>query len=91
VKDPADPALRCEAGLIALRLGRAEEGLLWWTRALIEDLNHRPTHRALADCYERAGQPDLARRHRRQASGKWALVCLALLGQCSPGPGQAGP
>jgi tetratricopeptide (TPR) repeat protein len=69
VKDPADPALRYEAGLIALRLGRAEEGMLWWTRALIEDPNHGATHRALADYYEKAGQSDLASWHRRQASG----------------------
>jgi hypothetical protein len=27
------------------------------------------TRRALADSYEKAGQPDLARWHRRQASG----------------------
>jgi tetratricopeptide (TPR) repeat protein len=59
-----DPALRHEAGVITLRLGRRQEALAWFERALIENPNHKATHQALADYYERGGQPAVARRHR---------------------------
>jgi tetratricopeptide (TPR) repeat protein len=62
--NPADPGLRYEAGRLAVVLGREEEAALWWSRALIEDPRHRPSHRALAGHYDRVGRPELARRHR---------------------------
>jgi predicted Zn-dependent protease len=66
-KDPQDPAPRLEAGNILLRLGKASEGLHRLRTALLEDPHHRPTHQALADYYERAGNRELAARHRRLA------------------------
>ena len=51
---------------IFLRYGE-EEGRRWLLLNLQSHPNHRPSHRALADYYDRAGKPDLAAEHRRQA------------------------
>lgn len=61
---PPDPALRCEAGVILLRGGLQSEGLRWLESALAVDPRHGPTHQALADYYEQAGDLDRAARHR---------------------------
>ncbi len=62
---PHDPALRSELGTLLLRNGYHKDGLHWLATALQEDPRHPPTHQALAEFYERAGQRDLAARHRR--------------------------
>jgi predicted Zn-dependent protease len=67
-KSPSDPAPRVEAGRICLRSGKEREGLRWLLSALQQSPRDGPAHAALADYYERAGQRDLAARHRRQAS-----------------------
>ena len=59
--------LRREAGEIALRHGREEEGLRWLAGALREDPGHGPTHNTLADYFERKGQASRAQYHRRLA------------------------
>jgi Tfp pilus assembly protein PilF len=64
---PHDPALRCEAGLLLLRNGLESEGLRWLESALVEDPRHAPTHQALADYYQRAGNSERAEQHRRIA------------------------
>jgi tetratricopeptide (TPR) repeat protein len=66
-RTPHDPALRCEAGLLLLRNGLESEGLRWLESALVEDPRHAPTHQALADYYQRAGNSELAEQHRRIA------------------------
>jgi Tfp pilus assembly protein PilF len=66
-KAPSDPAPRLEAGLICLRNGKEGEGLRWLLSALQRAPQDGPTHAALADYYERAGKPDLAAKHRREA------------------------
>jgi Tfp pilus assembly protein PilF len=53
--------------VICLGNGQAQEGLRWLSGALQIDPQHGPTHQALADYYEKAGEPDLAARHRQQA------------------------
>jgi tetratricopeptide (TPR) repeat protein len=65
--NPKDPALRYEAGIICLRNGQEPEGVRWLLSALVEDATHRPTHKALAKYYERAGQPQRAAYHRHWA------------------------
>jgi tetratricopeptide (TPR) repeat protein len=65
---PHDAALRSEIGILFLRLGQEAEGLHWLATALEEDPGHAPTHQALADYYERTGQPARAALHRRQVS-----------------------
>jgi tetratricopeptide (TPR) repeat protein len=66
VDAPHDAALRSEVGILLLRLGQEEEGLHWLATALEEDPGHTPTHNALADYYERTGQPERAALHRGQ-------------------------
>ncbi len=65
---PHDPALRYEAGVIFLRTGQDKEGVRWLMSALQEDPQHSLTHQALADYYQRAGDPEQADWHRRQAN-----------------------
>lgn len=67
--DPDNAQLRYEIGAAHLRYGNLEDGLMWLQSALEIDPKHRPTHRALADYYERktADHPrfiHLAQRHR---------------------------
>jgi Tfp pilus assembly protein PilF len=73
-KAPSDPAPRREAGLICLRNGKEREGQRWLLSALAQAPQDGPTHAALADYYERAGKPDLAAKHRRQAQGAGAAA-----------------
>ena len=64
---PNDPGLHHEVGVISLRVGAVREGLRWLYRALEIDPKHAPTHRALAEHYQRLGNAALAARHRRLA------------------------
>jgi len=54
-----------EAGLIALRLGRKAQAVNLFQDALRRKGDHRPTHAALAEYYEREGSRDLAAYHKR--------------------------
>ena len=65
MEQPYDPALRYEAGMIFLQNGMTREGLHWLSTALDAYPAHRPTHEALAQYYEKAGQEDLAAYHRQ--------------------------
>jgi Tfp pilus assembly protein PilF len=64
-RNPHDANLRCEAGLVLLRNGLESEALRWLESALAEDPLHTPTHKALADHYERSGDLERAKEHRR--------------------------
>jgi tetratricopeptide (TPR) repeat protein len=64
---PQDPGPRREMGVIFLRNSQDKEGLRWLQSALQCDPGHRPTHRALADYYQKQGREDLAARHRQLA------------------------
>jgi tetratricopeptide (TPR) repeat protein len=65
--EPHNPDLRAEAGTILVRNGQAIEGLRWLASALQADPQHQATHRALADYYERTGEPAQAASHRQLA------------------------
>src|SRR5205823_13481724 len=67
VPELADAGPCHEAGVIALRLGRTQQGLNLLQDALRRPGDHRPTHAALAAHYRQAGHPDLAEVHRRLA------------------------
>jgi tetratricopeptide (TPR) repeat protein len=69
LRRPDDPTLCCEAGVILLHHGQEQEGLRWLERGLRSDPGHVPAHRALADYYQAAGQPERAAYHRRLAQG----------------------
>lgn len=64
---PHDPELHYKAGMIALRAGSIGEALRWFQSALREDPHHVPTHKALAEHYQRIGDHVRAREHRQQA------------------------
>ncbi len=68
VNAPLDTSLRFEAGTLLLRVGEDVQGRRW-LMSLLEDVpDHRPTHQALADYYERAGNYARATYHRQQAA-----------------------
>jgi Tfp pilus assembly protein PilF len=67
-KRPDEADLYRQAGLICLRNGQEQEGLRWLRGALQVDPHNGPTHRVLADYYEKKGEQELARRHRAQAA-----------------------
>lgn len=62
-----DPRPRQEAGEAFLRLHRYQEGLAWLQSALFVAPDHAPTHKALADFFEKVGQKDRAAFHRKMA------------------------
>jgi tetratricopeptide (TPR) repeat protein len=63
----ADPGPCYEAGVIALRIGRTQQGLNLFQDALRRKGDHRPTHAALAAHYRRLGRLDLAEVHQTLA------------------------
>jgi Tfp pilus assembly protein PilF len=70
LSSPKDVGPRLEAGTLSLRLGQPGEALDWLLGALALDPNHRPTHAALAQCFERLGDKHLAEYHRHRAEDK---------------------
>ena len=64
--DPKNVEAWHEAGVLALRLGRTDEGLRCLEGALRVRPDHRPTHAALAEHFRRQGDPR-ADRHQRLA------------------------
>jgi tetratricopeptide (TPR) repeat protein len=64
-RDPRDLALRFEAALALMRVGREQRGVAGLFVVLEQDPRHGPAHAALADYFERTGQPRRAARHRR--------------------------
>jgi tetratricopeptide (TPR) repeat protein len=65
---PKDASARLEIAKWALRNGRETEGIRWLFAALLVEPRHGPTHAALADYFERTGQPRRSAEHRRLAS-----------------------
>jgi tetratricopeptide (TPR) repeat protein len=64
-ESPHNADLYFEAGQIQLRFQHQDQALVWFTRALQEDPQHLPTHRVLAEYFEKAGNLPLARFHRQ--------------------------
>jgi len=67
------PALRCEAGLLYLKLGLDGDGEQWLLNALEEDPKLVKAHQGLAGYYERTGASERASWHRKMggvASGE---------------------
>jgi tetratricopeptide (TPR) repeat protein len=62
-QSPRDVALHYEAGMIALRAGSFKEALRWFDSALQIEPKHAPTHRALAEFYQKTGQIGEAQKH----------------------------
>ncbi|HZW33051.1 MAG TPA: tetratricopeptide repeat protein [Isosphaeraceae bacterium] len=68
LKDPHDVASRYEVAQWLLTHGHGDEGLKWTQEILRTDPRHLPTHRLLADYYQKRGNPGLANYHRLIAS-----------------------
>jgi tetratricopeptide (TPR) repeat protein len=64
---PDDLAAQYEAGTILLRIGAYEEGLRRLEAVTRLDPRHVKAHQALADFYQRAGEPLKAAKHQRLA------------------------
>jgi tetratricopeptide (TPR) repeat protein len=69
LKDPYDLGSRSAVARWLLEHGQADEGLKWTKEIFRTNPDHPPTHRALADYYERHGDPGRANYHRLRASG----------------------
>jgi Tfp pilus assembly protein PilF len=68
-KEARNASLRYEIGTIYLRKQSDSDALHWFSAALQIDPNHRPTHAALADYYQRKGDAETSALHRRRAAG----------------------
>jgi tetratricopeptide (TPR) repeat protein len=64
---PNDPALYCEVGKLMLELGNPEGAKKWFFTALLLDQYNVPALTALADFYEKQGDPTSADAYRQQA------------------------
>jgi tetratricopeptide (TPR) repeat protein len=67
-KLPQDVSVRFEVAMWALHNGREPDGARWLFATLLLDPQHGPTHAALADYFERLGQPRRSAEHRRRAA-----------------------
>jgi tetratricopeptide (TPR) repeat protein len=61
-----DPNRLHELGTILLQMGQERQALHWLNQALQLDPDHQPTHRALAEYFEKAGDAEEAAAHRRR-------------------------
>jgi tetratricopeptide (TPR) repeat protein len=64
LSNPRDVALRYEAGTTLVRLGQDGQAMRWFVSALLLDPGHAATKKALADCIQRLGDPQLAAAYR---------------------------
>jgi tetratricopeptide (TPR) repeat protein len=64
LSNPRDVAMRYEAGITLVRLGQDGPAMRWLVSALLLDPGHQATKKALADCIERLGDPQLAAAYR---------------------------
>jgi tetratricopeptide (TPR) repeat protein len=67
-RQPANVALRHDAGKILQGLGRYAEAVRWYQSILQIDPAQRPTHEALANCFEKIGDPERVVYHRKLAA-----------------------
>ncbi len=65
--DRKSASLRYESGMVYLRNQVHEMALHWFRAALQIDPEHRPTHQALAEYYQRQGDDRAAKYHRQRA------------------------
>ncbi|MDA1231754.1 MAG: tetratricopeptide repeat protein [Planctomycetota bacterium] len=65
-KDPKRVESRYEIGMTLLKFGDPAEGAMWLESVFEFDLQHEPTHQALADYYSSVGKDDQAALHRRK-------------------------
>jgi tetratricopeptide (TPR) repeat protein len=69
-QEPDNIDLRYEGATLFAKLGQEEEAERWFLIVLRLNPNHVPAHRALADYYQKKGDPRQAELHRRLAEKK---------------------
>ena len=69
--NPADPGVRLDLWRWSERNGQLEEGLSWLTEILRNSPQHAQAQTALADYFDRSGQPRRAAQHRAAAQGSF--------------------
>jgi tetratricopeptide (TPR) repeat protein len=67
VKNPRDPELRYQAGMLFIGQGLKKEGAAWLMTALECDPGHRKSHAELARYYDEIGDASAAQKHRALA------------------------
>jgi thioredoxin-like negative regulator of GroEL len=70
LKDSENLDLRFQMASLHLQLGDDEEAAHWFQTILWIDPTHRPTFRALADYWQKKGNPTRANHYRYLAEGK---------------------
>ncbi len=65
--EPRNPDLRYQTGVILMRVGQEFGGATWLLTALQEDSRHAPSHKLLAEYFEKNGDQEKAEYHRRRA------------------------
>jgi tetratricopeptide (TPR) repeat protein len=65
-RNPNDPKLHYELGMLYLRYGKSGVGVRWLTSALQLDPAHQPSHQALYEHFQRMGDREKAELHRAQ-------------------------
>jgi tetratricopeptide (TPR) repeat protein len=65
---PDNPAIRFEVAKWMIENGHVQEGLNWTSEILRAEPRHGPTHRLLADYYQKQGKPGQANYHRLMAT-----------------------
>jgi thioredoxin-like negative regulator of GroEL len=68
-KTPRNAPVRHELGVLYLKAGNEDTALSWLFGALQDDPDYRPTHKVLADYYQRKGDSERAAIHRQRAAG----------------------
>ena len=68
LRHPNDPAIRFEVAKWMIENGHVQEGLNWTSEILRAEPRHGPTHRLLADYYQKQGNPGQANYHRLLAT-----------------------
>jgi tetratricopeptide (TPR) repeat protein len=68
LKNPRDFAARFQVARWMMEHGHEDEGLKWTKEILRANPSHGPTHRVLADYYEKHGEAGLANYHRLSAT-----------------------
>jgi Tfp pilus assembly protein PilF len=68
LSDPNNSAIRFEVAKWMLENGHDEPGLKWTAEILRAEPRYSPTHRLLADYYQKHGDPGRANYHRFMAS-----------------------
>jgi tetratricopeptide (TPR) repeat protein len=71
-QEPTNPTFRDTRGRIYLKMGRCEDALADLEAALSSSPNNPSVHLALAEAYDRLGNPPLAAEHRRLARAEAA-------------------